>query len=68
MNVNRPATIKIGEPTIRNSSCKELLGMKIDSQLNFNNHLEIIIKKASQTVHVFATISLYMCVSKRKLF
>ena len=47
MNVNRPATIKIGEQTISNSYCEKLLGVKIDSQLKFNNHLETIIKKAS---------------------
>ena len=47
MNVNRPATIKIGEHTISNSYCEKLLGVKIDSQLKFNNHLETIIKKAS---------------------
>ena len=31
MNVNGPATIKIGEHTILNSYCDKLLGVKIDS-------------------------------------
>ena len=31
MNVNRPATIDIGEHTISNSYCQKLLGIQIDS-------------------------------------
>ena len=65
MNVNRPATIKLGEHTISNSYCEKLLGAQIDSQLSFNNHLETIIKKASQKVHVLARIMPYIC--RRKL-
>ena len=61
INVNRPATIKICQYTISNSYCGKLLGVKIDSQLNFNNHLETIIKKASQTVHVWLELHL-ICV------
>ena len=43
MNGKRPATIKISEHTISNSYCENLLCVKIDSQLNFDNHLETII-------------------------
>ena len=67
MSVNRSATIKIGEHTILNSYCEKLLGVKIDSQLNFKNHLETIIKKASRKVHVLDRITPYMCISNRKL-
>ena len=45
MNAYRPATIKIGEHIISNIYCKKLLGVKVDSQHKFNNHLETIIKK-----------------------
>ena len=31
------------------------------------NHFETIAKKASQKIHVLARITLYMCISKRKL-
>ena len=67
MNVNSPANIKIGEHTISNSYCDKLLVVKIDSKLNFNNHLETIIKKANQKVHVLAKITPCVCISKRKL-
>ena len=45
MNINRLATIKIGDHTTSNSYCEKLLSVKIDIQLNFNNHFETI-KKA----------------------
>ena len=57
MNVNRPATIKIGEQAISNSYCEKLF-IDIDSQLKFNNDLETIIKKASEKVHVLARTTL----------
>ena len=45
MNVNRPVIIKIGEYTKSTSYSKKLLGVKIDTPLKFNSHLETIIKK-----------------------
>ena len=65
MNVNRPAAIKIGEHTTSNSYCEKLPGVKINSQLKFNNHLETIIRNASQKIHVLARITPYMCISKK---
>ena len=67
IKVNWLATIKIRERTILNNYCEKLLGVKIDSQLNFNNHLETVIKKSSQKVNVFPRIMPCMCISKRKL-
>ena len=65
INANRPATIKIREHTTSNSYCEKLFGVQIGSQLNFNNHLETIINKASLKVHVLARITPYiMCISK----
>ena len=60
MSVNRPATITIGEHTISNIYWEKWFGIKIDGRLNYNNHLETIIKKASQKVHVLARITPYM--------
>ena len=59
--------VKIGEHTLSNSYYDKLYGTNIDSQLDFEIQLETIMKKASQKVHVFARITPYMCISKRKL-
>ena len=68
INIKRPATIKIGEHTTSNSYCKKLIGVKIDSQLKFNNDYETIIKKVSPKVHVLARIIPYMCISNKKSY
>ena len=46
---------------------EHIIGVKIDSQLSFNNHLETIIKKASQKVHVLARIT-PICVFQKESY
>ena len=66
MNVNRPATIKIGEHTMSNSYCEKLHGVKIDKSI-----LTIILKrllKKPVRIYIFlARLVPCMCISKRKL-
>ena len=59
--------IKIKDNDILNSESEKLLGVTIDNKLNFNNHLQKILKKANQKVHVLARITPYMSIPKRKL-
>ena len=37
---------KIGNASIENRTCEKLIRVKVDNKLNFNEHLEEIIKKA----------------------
>ena len=64
---NKPVGIKIGDYTIENSNCEKLLGVKIDANLNFNNHISDLCKKASRKISVLATVTPFMGLSKRKL-
>ena len=41
---------------IRNTNCEKLLGIKVDSRLNFNEHLDGTIKKASRNIYALSTI------------
>ena len=59
--------IKIKDNEILNSESEKLLGVTIDNKLNFNNHLQKILKKTNQKVHVLARITPYMSIPKRKL-
>ena len=59
--------IKIKDNEILNSESEKLLGVTIDNKLNFNNHLQKILKKANQKVHVLARITPYMSIPKRRL-
>ena len=59
--------IKIKDNEILKSEKEKLLGMTIDKKLSFNNHLQKILEKANQKVHVLARIAPYMSIPKRKL-
>ena len=59
--------IKIKDNEILNSESEKLLGVTIDNKLNFNNHLQKILEKAYQKVHVLPRITPYMSIPKRKL-
>ena len=58
-------TIKVGDEIIASNSWVKLLGVKIDSNLNFTEHVSTICKKASQKLHALARVSMYM--KKNKL-
>ena len=45
----------------------KLLGIKIDSNLRFDDHVSSLCKKASQKLHALARISTYMCSRKLKV-
>ena len=52
---------------LENTSSQKLLGIVIVNKPNFKEHLEGIIKKASQKVNVLSRITPYMNLTKRKL-
>ena len=57
MSTNIPSTIEIGDYEILASRREKLLGVIIDSKLNFNTHLDNTFKKVSQKVQVLARIT-----------
>ena len=42
--------LNLGQTEIKNRECEKLLGIKDDTKLNFNEHLNIIISKASHKI------------------
>ena len=62
-----PISIKVKNYIIKNSDNEKLLGVTVDANLNFNCHLENILKKASKKSHVLARITPYTSIPKRKL-
>ena len=59
--------LKIGNINIENSACEKLLGVKVDNKLNFNEHLDRIIKKASRKVSTLSRIFPFIDLTKRRL-
>ena len=58
-------SLNLGNDTIDSSRTVKLLGVLIDKQLNFNEHVSKLCKKGNQKLHALARISKYL--SKEKL-
>ena len=67
VNKNDEVVINLGETEIKNSEYEKLLGIKVDTKLNFNEHLNDIISKASRKVNALSRVVPYMSLSKKKI-
>ena len=65
-NKKNEVTIRIRDTEIENSEYEKLLGIKVDGKLNFNEHLNDIISKASRKVNALSRVMPYMSLSKKK--
>ena len=59
--------IKIGSETVSNSKYEKLLGVKVDHELNFNEHVSSLCKKASQKLNALSRIASCMTFDQRRL-
>ena len=59
LSTDEPAEIQVGESLIKSTNCQELLGIKIDSKLSFDKHIETVCKKANRVI-------LYMTMEKNE--
>ena len=60
-------SVNVGKENISCSSSVDLLGIKIDDKLNFNEHVSKLCKKGNQKLHALARISKYMDKDKLRL-
>ena len=64
---NENISIHIGPFEIKNTNREKLLGIKVDSRLNFNEHLDGIIKKVSRKINALSRMTPFMNISKRRI-
>ena len=64
---NVRATAKIDNNYIESEKEQVLLGITIDSNLTFENHINNICKKASQKLNALARVAPYMNMQKRRI-
>ena len=64
---NKDASVKLGQELIQTSNSVELLGVKIDNNLNFTEHVSNLCKKGNQKFHTLARISKYLDEDKLKI-
>ena len=67
LSTHQDMHVKIGTLYIKKSFPEKLLGVKIDSDLNFEEHISSICKKASAKLNALASISPYIDEGKRRL-
>ena len=60
-------SITLGNECIEAEDSVELLGKKIDENLNFNDHVSDLIRKGNQKLHALAGISRYINQDKMKI-
>ena len=66
-NIKESFQIKIGNKTVSNSKYKKLLGVKVDHELIFNEHVSSLCKKASQKLNALSRITSCMTFDQRRL-
>ena len=59
--------ITIRNKTISSSKCEKLLGIKINNNLNFKEHIESLCKKASQKINALSRLASSMNFEQRRL-
>ena len=64
---NDNVSLTLGNESIEASSTVELLGIKLDKNLDFNEHVLDLIKKGNQKLHALARISKYLNQDKLKI-
>ena len=66
LSTSNELTVKINEVQIKNSQSEKLLGITIDNDLKFEDHINDICRKASAKISALSRIAPYMDLPKRK--
>ena len=67
LSTKNPEVVSINSIQITCSTAETLLGIIIDSQLNFENHLPAICNKLSRKINALGWIANYMPLEKRHI-
>ena len=59
-NKNNQSCLKINNQTIKTTNCVKLLGINIDSKLNFDSHISDLCKKASMQLNALNRLRAYI--------
>ena len=64
---NETLQVKIGAALIANNKREELVGVKIDDKLMFDEHIRNIFKKGSAKLNALSRVAKHICRKKRRL-
>ena len=66
-NYSSKSYIYLGNEFLENENSVNLLGVKIDENLNFNDHVNSLLKKGNQKLHALMRISKFLSIDKLRL-
>ena len=66
MSSKTPTDVSIGNAPLKTSTKETLLGILIDSELSFDQHVSSICSKASKKLHSLGRIATFMSFKKRR--
>ena len=67
-STSKKVSLIVENKEINNSTDERLLGVKIDSKLSFNTHIDEMCKKPSLGLNALSTITPHLDFEKKKLF
>ena len=67
LSCNEPSTLVTDGFSIKTNKKELLLGIKIDKDLKFDDHVNSVFKKACQKLNALARLAPYMNVKKRRI-
>ena len=67
VSTDEPIEIRVGKSLIKNSTCENLLIVKIDNKLNFDAHVKGLFKNANNKLRAPARATPYTSLEKRRL-
>ena len=67
MNHSDEISLLVGKEPIKGSKSVKLLGITIDNELNFNEHVSNICDKVSQKLHILARVAVFINTDKLKI-
>ena len=67
MSTDQCVSFQLGGSLIERSDCKKMLGVKIDHNLNFVEHLKTLCSKANNKLRALARVTPNMSVEKKKI-
>ena len=67
VRTSQEVSLNVNTFKIKNSDCEELLGVKFDSKLKFDQHITDLCRRASRKICAIARMTPFMNLSKRSL-
>ena len=67
VSANNTVKIKKGNFGITNSKSEKILGVNLDHELYFDDHISELCEKARRKIHALSRVASYMNISKRRI-